>query len=220
MMSKFLKSACALMILAGPLVATAPVAHAIEKPKYTVVMEDEKFEFREYPSMLIAEVTVKGDRKEAANKAFKQLAGFIFGDNQARTKMAMTAPVTQRPADLEELEIPSEKIAMTAPVTQTQTEAGVWVVNFMMPAEYSRETLPVPDDKTITIRETEPYKAITIRFKGKWKTSTMERRTKQLENYAASKGLKIVGPPDYAFYDPPFMPGFMRRNEVHFRLAE
>ena len=203
----------AMLFSAAFFMVNMPVAQATEKPDYTVVMEDDEFEIREYPSMLIAEVTVKGDRKTAANLAFKKLAGFIFGDNQSRSKLAMTSPVTQTPAV-------SEKIAMTAPVVQTQTDTGIWVVNFMMPSEYTMETLPVPDDKDITIRETDPYKAVTVRFTGKWKMSTMEKRTRQLETYAAEKGLTTLGPPDYAFYDPPFMPGFMRRNEVHLRLAD
>jgi len=48
----------------------------------------------------------------------------------------------------------------------------------------------------------------------------MQKRTAQLKAYAAENGLTIIGPPDYAFYDPPFMPGFMRRNEVHLRLTD
>ena len=207
----------ALAVLAMGTVLAAN-ANAIEKPQYTVITEDDKFEIRAYPALLIAEVTVTGDRKEAGNKAFKKLGGFIFGDNQARTKVAMTAPVMQTPA--EPIEPKAEKISMTAPVMQTRTAENSWVVSFMMPSEYTMETLPIPDNADITIRKTLPYKAVTIRFKGKWKTSTMEKRTKQLEAYAVEKGLVTIGPPDYAFYDPPFMPGFLRRNEVHLRLAE
>jgi len=150
-MTRFIIAATLLILAVFAI--NSPTVYATEKPDYTVVMEDDKFEIREYPSMLIAEVTVMGDRKTAANLAFKKLAGFIFGDNQSRSKVAMTSPVTQTPA----AEKQSEKIAMTAPVVQTQTETGIWIVNFMMPSEYTMETLPVPDDKDITIRETDPY---------------------------------------------------------------
>lgn len=193
--------------------APTPQAHAIEKPDYTVIQEDGKIEIREYPPMIIAEVTVEGDRKEAANKAFRKLADFIFGDNEVQSKIKMTSPVVQTPAQ-------SEKIKMTSPVVQTPTADNKWVVNFMMPSKYTLETLPKPINDEITIRQTQPYKAITIRFSGKWKQSKLDKKSKELMAYVEDNDLKIVGAPDYAFYDPPFMPGFMRRNEVHFRLAD
>lgn len=207
-------SILALVVLSVAFVLiTAPKAYAIEKPAYEVVQEDGKIEIREYPPMLLAEVTVTGDREEASSKAFRKLADFIFGSNQVQSKIKMTSPVVQT-------KVKSEKIKMTSPVVQTQTTEGMWVVNFMMPSKYTMETLPKPTNTEITIRETKPYKSLSIRFSGKWKQSKLDKKTKELRNYAKNKGLKIDGQPEYAFYDPPFMPGFMRRNEVHFRLAD
>ncbi len=204
----FLTAISIVMIMFVP-----PKAYAIEKPAYEVLQEDGKIEIREYPPMLLAEVTVTGDRKQAANKAFRKLADFIFGDNQVQSKIKMTSPVVQT-------EIKSEKIKMTSPVVQTQTSEGQWVVNFMMPSKYTMETLPKPTNSEITIRETKPYKALTIRFSGRWKQSKLDKKTRELRAYATAKGLKIADTPDYAFYDPPFVPGFARRNEIQFRLVE
>ena len=115
-------------------------ASATEKPDYTVVQEDGKFEIREYPPMILAEVTVDGDRRKANSRGFRKLAAFIFGDNVSQDKVAMTSPVVSKP---EKIAMTSpvvskpEKIDMTAPVTSTLEEDGRWVVNFMMPSEYS-----------------------------------------------------------------------------------
>ena len=187
-------------------------AMATEKPDYSVVMTQGKFEIREYPSMLLAEVKVTGDRRQAANRGFRKLAGFIFGDNQPNAKIAMTSPVMQTPK--------SEKIAMTAPVMQTADKNGAWTVNFMMPSEYSMETLPKPTDPDIRIFESTPYSTVSIRFSGRGEIKNLTKHQTKLDEFISAQGLKIIGGPEYAFYDAPFVPPFLRRNEVHYRLAD
>ncbi|MEP3892327.1 MAG: heme-binding protein [Hellea sp.] len=186
-------------------------AMATEKPDYTVVKTEGKFEIREYPPMLLAEVKVTGDRGQAANRGFRKLAAFIFGDNQPNAKIAMTSPVTQKPK--------SEKIAMTAPVMQTPEQDGQWTINFMMPSEYSMESLPKPTDPDIRIFESNPYRKVSIRFSGRGKMKSLKKHQAKLDDFVAAQGLKITGGPEYAFYDAPFVPPFLRRNEVHYRLA-
>ena len=186
-------------------------AMATEKPNYTVTMEDAKFQVREYPPMLLAEVKVTGDRDQAANRGFRKLAAFIFGDNTPNAKIAMTAPVVQTPE--------SAKIAMTSPVVQTPDTDGTWTVNFMMPSEYTMETLPKPTDGDIRIYKSEPYRTVSIRFSGRGRMKNLNKHQAKLDVFIAEQGLKVVGGPEYAFYDAPFVPPFLRRNEVHYRLA-
>ena len=100
-------------------------AMAVEEPAFKSLVHDGAFEIRDYPSLVVAEVTVSGDQKEAANKGFRLLAGYIFGGNKRRQSIAMTSPVAQAQT--------SEKIAMTAPVTQIQG-GDKWVVRFTMPS--------------------------------------------------------------------------------------
>lgn len=108
------------------------------------MLRDGHFEVRDYPALVVAEVTVEGEQKEAASKGFRLLAGYIFGANKKRQRIAMTAPVAQQAA--------GENIAMTAPVAQTQGAAGTWVVRFTMPSAWTLETLPVPNDARVTLR--------------------------------------------------------------------
>ena len=107
--------------LAGFVVAVSLIgapAMAVEEPGFETVVSDGAFEVRDYPSLIVAEVTVSGEQREAANAGFRLLAAYIFGGNTTKASIAMTAPVAQEPA--------GEKIAMTAPVTQTPS-AGEWV---------------------------------------------------------------------------------------------
>jgi len=183
---------------------------AEELPDYTVVETIDDIEIRQYRPMILASVTVEGDRDEAVNKAFRILAGFIFGDNQSRGEIAMTAPVTQAP---------SEKIAMTAPVTQSAAAGARWRVDFMMPSKYTLETLPKPNDPRISITRTEPSRAVAIRFSGRITDANFEKHKRTLDAFVEGRGLVTDGAAQFAYYNGPFTPFFMRRNEVIYRLA-
>ena len=200
------------VVLGACFMSLAPSAQATENPDYTIVQSDDKIEIRDYPEMLLAEVTVMGDRDRAANRGFRKLAAFIFGDNKVQSKIAMTSPVVQTSK--------SESIAMTAPVVQTPSNDGRWTVNFMMPSQYSKETLPVPIDPDIRIVETKPYRTISIRFAGRSSKKNIGKHQERLTAYIEANGIKILSGPEYAFYDAPFVPPMFRRNEVHYRIAQ
>ena len=178
---------------------------AVEEPAFQTVLQDGAFEIRDYPALVVAEVTVTGEQKEAASKGFRLLAGYIFGGNRRKQSIAMTAPVAQEPA--------SEKIAMTAPVTQTQT-AGEWVVQFTMPNSYSLETLPQPNDAIVRLRVMPPARFAVIRFSGLARPDDIAAKTAELSAWMQRRHLRHVGPASLALYNPPWTLWFMRRNEV------
>ena len=198
-------------------------ASATEKPDYTVIKTDGKFEIREYPPMILAEVTVEGDRRTANSRGFRKLAAFIFGDNISQDKVAMTSPVMSKP---EKIAMTSpvvsspEKIDMTAPVTRSLEEDGRWTVNFMMPSEYTMETLPKPTDPDIRIFKSQPYKTVSIRYNGNNNSKNIAKHEAKLSNYIEEQGISVLGTAEYAGYDAPWVPGPMKRNEVHFRLTD
>ena len=183
---------------------------AIEEPAYKTVLHEGAFEIRDYPALVVAEVTVSGDQKEAASNGFRLLAGYIFGGNQRRQSIAMTVPVAQSPS--------SEKIAMTAPVTQLRT-ADHWVVRFTMPSAYSLETLPEPNDPKVRLRVLEPTRFAVLRFSGLARKGDVAARSAELETLAGTHRLRTVGPASLAQYNPPWTPWFMRRNEVMLPVA-
>ena len=185
-------------------------AMAIEEPAFKSVLKNGAFEIRDYPALVVAEVSVSGDQKEAASQGFRLLAGYIFGGNRRRQAIAMTAPVAQAPAGV--------KIAMTAPVTQTRN-AGDWVVRFTMPSGYSLESLPVPNDPKVHLLTIAPARFAVLRFSGIARTDKVAAQTAELEKLVRSHHLGVIGPVSLAQYDPPWTLWFMRRNEVMMPVA-
>ncbi|MBU4435611.1 MAG: heme-binding protein [Alphaproteobacteria bacterium] len=183
---------------------------AVEQPAFKAVLHEGAFEVRDYPALVVAEVTVSGDQKEAASKGFRLLAGYIFGGNKRRQSIAMTAPVAQVPT--------SEKIAMTAPVTQIQS-AGEWVVRFTMPSAYSMDTLPEPNDPKVRLRVLPPTRFAVLQFSGLAGKDDVAAKTAELERRAGGHHLRAIGPASLAQYDPPWTLWFMRRNEVMLPVA-
>lgn len=180
-------------------------AMAVEEPAYKTVLRDGNFEIRDYPSLIVAEVTVTGDQREAAGKGFRLLAGYIFGGNKRRQSIAMTAPVAQAPS--------SEKISMTAPVTQI-ANAGTWIVRFTMPSSYTLDTLPEPNDPKVQLIRLPAERVAVIRFSGLARKGAVDARTSELDTAAKAHHLRAIGPVSLAQYDPPWTLWFLRRNEV------
>ncbi len=183
----------------------AMTAMATEEAKYTVVIKEETFELRDYQPHIVAEIVVDGNIDDASSKAFGKLFGYISGKNKSRNKVAMTAPVSQAPA--------SEKIPMTAPVGQ-QSVGKKWAVSFMMPASYTMETLPKPDDPEVKLRAVPAKRIAAIRYSGLWSEKRYLEHELQLETWIRKNKLKASGEASWARYDPPFKPWFMRRNEI------
>lgn len=181
---------------------------AIEEPKFSVIEQEASFELRQYESQLIAEVLVEGSRDEASNKGFRLIADFIFGNNEGTQKesqkIAMTAPVTVEP----------RKIAMTVPVTVDQSDDKSWRVQFVMPKEYTLETLPKPKSSLVKIKEIPSKRYAVIVFSGLNNAEKIENNTKQLREWMQTKQLQAIGSPQLARYNPPWTLPPWRRNEI------
>jgi len=178
---------------------------AVEEAKYSVSEKQDRHEIREYAPAIVAEVIVYDDFENASGVAFRKLFNYISGKNTAREKIAMTAPVAQKPQP--------EKIAMTSPVAQRKSGQG-WAVSFMMPASYTMATLPVPDDPSVVLREVPAHRAAAIRYSGSWTERSYQQQYALLQEWIKAKNLEVTGEPVWARYNAPFTPWFMRRNEI------
>jgi hypothetical protein len=182
-------------------------AMAIEEPKYTVLEKTIPFELRSYEPMILAEVQVDGDLDEASSQGFRLIAAYIFGQNRASEKIAMTAPVA-----IEEQAVGS-KIAMTAPVN-IESNGSQWTVSFVMPAEYTLESLPLPLYSRVVLKPLPAVKRAVITFSGFYNDQKLEQKTRELEAWMKSMNLQAVGSPQFARYNPPWTLPFLRRNEI------
>ena len=183
----------------------AKSAMAVEKAKYTVLEREEDFEIRQYDPQIVAETFVEGNLEEVGNEGFRRLYAYISGENTKKQSISMTAPVGQ--------ETRSEKIAMTAPVKQEKKD-NQWRITFLMPAEYALEMLPEPNDNKVKLKADPGRLMAAVRYSGTWSEDGYEENKALLEDYIQKRGLVKAGEPVWARYDPPFMPWFLRRNEV------
>ena len=188
---------------------------AIEEPKFTLLKKSEAFELRKYEPKIIAEVEIDGNIKQASNNGFRLIADYIFGNNTAPSgnteKISMTAPVTM------ESQARSEKISMTAPVTmekQKSENTEKWLMHFVMPSQYSIETLPKPNNPDVKVRQIPEMNYAVIRFSGFTGSEKVQEKTNLLLDWMKQNDLTPKGQPELARYNSPIALPFLRRNEV------
>ncbi|QVL50356.1 MAG: heme-binding protein [Thiocapsa sp.] len=206
-----------LLVIVGAVVVLGIVAMAVfvfvvqnvETPEYVVVEGDGAFEIRDYPALVVAETTRSGARREALGAGFGPLARYIFAKERGGEKIAMTAPVIQQRPDAR-----AERIAMTAPVIQSPTGDDAWSVRFIMPSGYSLDELPAPGTSEVRLREIPAQRRATVRFSGSTTDAALSEQEAALRAWMVARGLTSAGPAVYAYYNDPFTPGFLRRNEV------
>ena len=206
-MAKFVETAVAVVAGVGQLVG---IRAGTEEPPYTVVERAGAVEIRHYGPRLAAETEVTGDAMGARNAGFRKVAGYIFGGNTTKASIAMTAPVSQSGGGGG-----AQQIAMTAPVAQTPgAAAGSWRIQFFMPAKYTRETLPRPNDPDVRIVEVPAQDYAVLRFSGARDGQAVAARAAALKAAVGGTPWRLAGEPVAWFYDPPWTVPFLRRNEV------
>lgn len=185
------------------LVVWVYVVQNVERPRYDIVTSAGAIEVRQYPALVVAEVTRTGDRQSAVRAGFGPLARYIFARDRDGESIAMTAPVTQ------------QRIAMTAPVTQSRTDGGdSWAVRFIMPSAWTLDTLPKPGSGDVRLLSVPPTRQAAIRFSGVATDASIAEKESELRAWLTSRGLVPAGPATYAYYNDPWTPGPLRRNEV------
>jgi len=166
------------------------LAMAIEEPKYEVLDAWEDYEIRRYEPMILAQTAVEADFSSSGNQGFKRIAAFIFGGNQQKEKIAMTAPVQQQEKDTKK------------------------IVSFVMPQEKNLSNLPQPEDPNVTFQSVPAKKMAVIRYSGTWSEERYQDHWEKLQKALKEKSIKHQGNPIFARYNPPWIPWFLRRNEI------
>ena len=175
---------------------------ATPRPDYQVAEGDGDIELRDYPALLVAETWATGLRADALNTGFETLAAYIFakrpGAHDDGKRIAMTSPVLSD-RDME--------------IVDQQAPPRGWRTRFVMPATYTRETLPPPGDG-IEIDEVPARRVAAIRFPGYATDAGLADHEARLREWVVARGLTVIGDVEYAYYDSPMIPGPLRRNEV------
>ncbi len=185
---------------------------ATEEPEFTVLFQEENLEIREYEPRIIAHVKANGDFDDASSKGFKILADFIFGNNtinNSSKKISMTAPVSAS--------ISSKKISMTAPVI-AENNNNEWSISFVMPKEFTMETLPLPNNQNIKITALPKEKFAVVVFSGLVRESSYNKKVNLLNEFIKKKKLTPLSSIQIARYNPPWTLPFFRRNELMVKI--
>ena len=164
---------------------------ATETPVYQVNRTDGKFEVRDYPELRLATTTMPTGEM---NSGFGQLFRFITGGNQSSEKIAMTTPV----------------------LIDTADEART--MSFIMPKLTVEKGLPKPSENNVTLGQIAPTRFAVFRFSGGRSVENEKIAITQLTQWLLSQKITAKGAPLFAYYDPPWTPTFMRRNEVFMRI--
>jgi hypothetical protein len=168
-----------------------------ESIHYIIIKRLENVEIRQYPKIITA--TVYG---ESDDVAFGHLFNYIAGNNESKKKIPMTAPVITSEEE-------GEKIPMTAPVL-----SGTNYFSFVLPPDYSVETVPKPLDDQVKIEEIGQRFVAAVIFKGRAPDREVNKHTDALLGVLKRNGVITRGEPFLMRYNSPFAPGFIRRNEV------
>lgn len=198
-----------------------------EKPRYEVLARAGAIEVRRYAPIIVAETFVEGELGPAGSEGYRRLLSYISGYNRARREIdcpgrllkaetgsppgAATQPAS--PARTAAGTSAGDPIPMTAPMGQRPEGAGYWV-SFVMPSSLSLVTLPQPSHPQIRLRELAARTVAAIRFRGWWRPRTVKRYRQELEQWMRGAALEAAGEPVYARYNPPYVPPFLRRNEI------
>lgn len=180
-----------------------------EEANYSVIENQKPFEVRNYEALVIAETLIEASFDEAGNIAFKRLFGYISGDNVAASEIAMTAPVLT----VDENRGGGKKISMTAPVI-SEKSGPRWRFAFVLPAEYTLETAPSPNNTAVDLVLVPARKVAAVRYSGSRSEAAYETNLKLLQDWMQQSGYEADSLPRLAGYDPPWTLPFLRRNEV------
>ncbi len=166
---------------------------SIESYPYKVVEQYDKFEIRDYEASLFTTVKLPyNDYKSASSRGFSMLAGYIFGGNDQKEKIAMTSPVAMSIED-----------SMT--------------MMFMVPKKYKREDLPTPNQSGIEIIEVPAKRVAAITFGGWANTKKIEQYKNELIALLEANGLEYTSRFFFLGYNPPY-DLINRKNEVIIEL--
>lgn len=156
-----------------------------------MIKSNANFEIRHYPESILAQVDIRGDFMRAGNLGFQPLLRYISGGNLSR-----------------------ERYSMTAPVIQETIGDSTHTVSFVLPADTKSTDVAQPADGSVRVTVLPEHYAAAVRFPGGWNDERFQQKGRDLVANLHKAGLKTIGNVYFARYDPPWKPGFLKRNEV------
>ncbi len=155
-----------------------------ETQSFRVIKSLQDLEIRYYPPVM----------KIQSDNNFGTLFGYISGENQGKTKIAMTTPVYIKDSE------------------------GQEVMEFILPNSFKSDNTPIPSTSKVRVFESKPGYFVALGFGGYVNDKSKKIQTEKLKALAEQHQLKLIGPPLLLVYNSPFRL-FNRKNEMLFEIA-
>lgn len=167
----------------------------IETYPYKLVKSYDNFEVRAYEASLFTSVKLTtANYEQGSSRGFSVLAGYIFGGNETKEKIAMTSPVAMSLED-----------SMT--------------VMFMVPKDLDKDKLPKPDQSAIEFVDMPAKKMAAVKFGGWANDDKIEKHKQDLIKALDKEGISYTNRFYFFGYNAPYEM-VNRRNEVLVELAD
>jgi len=163
---------------------------SVKEAPFDVLTADGDYELRHYERLTLVSTNMPNGM-ESTSSPFYKLFNYISGNND-KTK----------------------NIDMTAPVFMDQSAQKTEAMSFVLPADFSLATAPLPTDSEVKVTELLDFTVAVIRFNGFLDQDAISAHKVLLQNWIADRGWVITGSAKAAGYNPPFTLPFLRRNEV------
>jgi hypothetical protein len=165
-----------------------------ETIKYKVLKKDNKIEIREYDDILFA--STKSSYNQAQDSGFMNIFNYISGENNEKAKISMTTPVL------------------------TYKEEDKLVTGFYVPSKYNQDNIPKPSNEKVFIKNFSNSIYGVIKFSGRWTEKNFDKYDELLIDYLLENNYEILSSRLILRYQPPFVPAFLRRNEIAYQIRK
>ncbi len=164
-----------------------------ESPSHTRIKKDGRFEIRNYPTMTVVSTPMTGAER-GMEGGFGRLFRYITGDNQRGEKISMTTPV----------------------LISGSTNAEQ--MSFILPKSVEGKGAPTPGGTSVVVREMQAGRFAVLRFRGSRSGTQPQAASQRLQEWVQQQNLKAMSSPQFAYYDPPWIPSCLRRNGIMVRV--
>ena len=164
----------------------------LEEPEFETLHEYKGFEVRKYVDTIQAQVSSPDSKVVNSSIHFRQIANYIFGNNDKSQNISMTAPV------------------------HTWRQEDETLMAFTMPSKFNLKELPKPNEERVQLLNVKGKVIAVLKFSWFSGSARTKKLTQKLQDLIKAEGLKQNGNSKLAVYDNPMttLP-FARRNEIH-----